>query len=64
MSTAYLPDGTKITLHGNSLTFSKTENWYGREETSGLTIDMKCVSMNIIITALSNLQTQKSYEEW
>lgn len=62
MSTAYLPDGTKITLSGKSLTFSKTDNWYGSVETNLLTIDSK--DINVLITALSNLQKQKSYDEW
>lgn len=63
MSTAYLPDGTKIILSGKSIILTRTECvWYGETETNSLTIDANHI--NILITALSDLQKQKSYDDW
>lgn len=59
---AYLPDGTTIRMGAKTITISRTENWYGREETSGVSLDVK--HLDVLIKALSDLQRQHSYDNW
>lgn len=49
-------------MGAKTITISRTENWYGREETSGVSLDVK--HLDVLIKALSDLQRQHSYDNW